>query len=171
MSSEALYNVRLEIQPYPLNNKKVEKEWLAILSKLSKSYTRAKSSNLPNYFTFNTESKAIAFINDCCKIQLKNLNFAITTSICFPTSYLIDENDEKWIDINCNTLFLLNTLYKDEFTAGLLTPFQRVNVDSFLMEQDVWDMQMIEQFEKRNGKQWFNALDESDHKRHNGLSG
>ena len=168
MTSDTSCNVRLEIQPYPLKNKKVEKEWQAILSKLDKSYTRAKSSNLPNYFTFNTESEAIAFINDCWQIQLKDPNFTITTSIRFPTSYLGDDIDEKWIDIDSRSFFLLTTPYKDEFTAGLLAPFQRANVDSFLMGQDVWDMQMVEQFEKRNGKQWFNALDESEHQKHRG---
>lgn len=105
MASEALYNVRLEIQPYPLNNKKVENEWLAILSKLGKSYPRTKSSNSPNYFTFGTEVDAIAFISDCWKIQLKDHNFTITTSIRFHTSYLWDDIDEKWIDIDSNSLF------------------------------------------------------------------
>lgn len=164
-----MYGVKLEIEPYPLKHKKIEKEWREILSKVGKTYDHAKITNSPNEFWFETESNATQFIEECWKIQLSDRCFTIETSIKFPTSIGTDDNDEReWIAIAPESIFLLSTVYKDEFIAGLIAPFQRTNVEDFVMGQDSWNLQVIEQLERRNGRQWFNALDRSRHQEHQG---
>ncbi|MBD2305649.1 hypothetical protein H6G17_08975 [Chroococcidiopsis sp. FACHB-1243] len=164
-----MYGTRIEIEPYPLQLKKIEKEWQKILSKLGKTYTRGKITNFPNDFWFETEEGAIQFVKECWGIQLSDRRFTIKTLIQFPTSYQTGINDERgWIAIAPKSLFLLTTIYKDEFTAGLIAPFQQMNVEDFIMGQDTWDLQAIEQLEQRNGRQWFNALDRSSHQEHQG---
>lgn len=169
MEQQASYGVQIEIRPYPLKNQQMQSKWEKILSEVNKIYRNAKISKLPNYFWFTTELDAIEFIKQCWTLQLHDSNFNIQDSIQFPTSLKKDEgNQREWVKIEPSTLFLLTTPYKDEFTAGILAPFQCKNIDNFTMEQDVWNLQMIDQLEKRNGKQWLNSLDESDHKVHQG---
>ncbi len=116
-----------------------------------------------NYFGFTNSNQAIKFCQECWQYKEK-----LITRIWFNLDSSIAPEEIRWVILDKNCLFLLETPYAKEFVTHRLSPFKKATADDFFMAEDNWNLVLVQQYTNDTNQHWFNSLDRGSHQKTEG---